>query len=69
MQQIQNENDMDKLEVILKRIAIVVFENLVAQQLFKVYFCCLYRLIIFVILNSDSVLFRRKMMYTAGIET
>ena len=41
MQQIQNEKDMDKLEAILKRIAIVVFENLVAQQLFKVHFCCL----------------------------
>jgi len=50
MQQIQHEKDMDKLEVTLKRIAIVVFENLEAQQLFKVHF-------------------RRKMMYTAGIET
>ena len=38
MQQIQNEKDMDKLEVILKWIAIVVFENLVAQQLLKVHF-------------------------------
>ena len=38
MQQIQNAKDMDKLEVILKRIAIEVFD---AQQLFKVHFCCL----------------------------
>ena len=32
---------MDKLDEKLKRIAIVGFENLLAKELFKVYFCCL----------------------------